>query len=255
SEFITSQCHQTRDSKSSDAAGTRASCRSRKKQDPMYFDNRIPGKCQEPTGLEQCCRGERPAAQDNHREGPEGPEWSFRVTPPVPVAISQATQPVPVPGVRDAARPDPVPFPDIVDAARPVTRSVSVAKHLDLSDMCPPPHCSPLQQTTEVPINAYERYLDIAPAESAFFGGVSLALLDMQRDTSVPATNTLLLLLILPLPAARGEPQRQHTSWALGGPIQFSWRVHGSGRTWAVSSLGLHRNPCGATRLSVLLAR
>ncbi|KAK1785019.1 hypothetical protein P4O66_018447 [Electrophorus voltai] len=99
SEFITSQGHQTRDSKSPGAVGTWASRRSQKKQDHVYFDdNKIPGKRQESTHLDQCCRGERPAAQDM-----------------MPVAILQATRPDPVPSVRDATHPDPV--PGIVDAA------------------------------------------------------------------------------------------------------------------------------------------
>ncbi|KAK1795997.1 hypothetical protein P4O66_009097, partial [Electrophorus voltai] len=79
--------HQTRDSKSPGNAGTRASRRSQKKQDHVYFnDDEIPGS-------------------------------------PVPVAIPQATQPDPVPSVRDAAC--------------PVTRSVPVAKQLDPSGLPP----------------------------------------------------------------------------------------------------------------------
>ncbi|KAK1803868.1 hypothetical protein P4O66_003813 [Electrophorus voltai] len=73
-------------------------------------------------------------------------EVNRRVTPPVPVAIPQATQPVHVPGMRDATHPDPVPVPGMRDAACPDpvpvpgivdARSVPVAKHLDPLD--PPP--------------------------------------------------------------------------------------------------------------------
>ncbi|XP_035383829.1 uncharacterized protein LOC113578081 isoform X3 [Electrophorus electricus] len=41
-EFVTSQLHQARDSKSPGAVGARVSRRSRKKQDPGYFDNDVP---------------------------------------------------------------------------------------------------------------------------------------------------------------------------------------------------------------------
>ncbi|KAK1796249.1 hypothetical protein P4O66_009324 [Electrophorus voltai] len=157
SEFVMSQHHQTRDSKSPGDAGTWASRRSRKKQDPMYFDDtEIPGKCRESTHLDQHCRGERPAVQDMSRQSEctDNP-WrgtrcalehncklpitrmsfgicregsvsvcSSKVTPPVSLTILQAIQSVPVPGVREAAQPDPVPVPSIEDAACPVPRSV-----------------------------------------------------------------------------------------------------------------------------------
>ncbi|KAK1788617.1 hypothetical protein P4O66_002688 [Electrophorus voltai] len=104
SQFITSQRHQTRDSKSPGAAGTRASRRPRKKQDHIYFDDdEIPGKRQESTRLDQRCRGSSLQCKT--------------VTPPVSVAIPQATQYGLVPGVRDAVHPDPV--PSVRDAARP----------------------------------------------------------------------------------------------------------------------------------------
>ncbi|KAK1791638.1 hypothetical protein P4O66_013639 [Electrophorus voltai] len=75
------------------------------------------------------------------------------VTQSAPMAIPQAIQsdPVPVPGVRDAARPgpftvpsmrdaiqpDPVTVPSVEDTAWPVPRSVPLAKHLDMSDLPP----------------------------------------------------------------------------------------------------------------------
>ncbi|KAK1786565.1 hypothetical protein P4O66_003017 [Electrophorus voltai] len=55
---------------------------------------------------------------ENCREGSMSVS-SSRVTPPVPVDILQATQYVPVPGVRDTTRPDPGPVPGMGDAARP----------------------------------------------------------------------------------------------------------------------------------------
>ncbi|KAK1799326.1 hypothetical protein P4O66_007575, partial [Electrophorus voltai] len=120
-----SQHHQSRDSKSSGNAGTRASCRSQKKQDPVYFDDdKIPGKHQESTRLDQRSRGERPAAQDVH---PTIGDAASSV--PVPGIVDAASS-VPVPGIVDST--SSVPVLGIVDAARPVTRSVPVAAPPDL---------------------------------------------------------------------------------------------------------------------------
>ncbi|KAK1795627.1 hypothetical protein P4O66_001123 [Electrophorus voltai] len=100
--------HQTRDSKSPGAAGTWASRCFQKKKVSVYFDDdEISGKRQESVCLDQRCRG-------------SGLQCKM-VTPPVPMAIPQATRPDPgpVPGVRDPARPDPGPVPGVRDPARP----------------------------------------------------------------------------------------------------------------------------------------
>ncbi|KAK1804003.1 hypothetical protein P4O66_003760 [Electrophorus voltai] len=60
------------------------------------------------------------------------PNW---VTPPVSVAIPQATQYDPVPSVRDAAHPDPGPVPGIVDSAS----SVPVSGIMDVTSSVPVP--------------------------------------------------------------------------------------------------------------------
>ncbi|KAK1804670.1 hypothetical protein P4O66_020059, partial [Electrophorus voltai] len=108
SEFVTSQRHQTRDSKSPGAAGTQASCHSWKKQDHVYFDDEIPGKHQESTRLDQHCRGEWPAAQDVCfcSQPPDLPPLNAAATPQDP--------PVPDPGVEAATPRAPMPH------ARPV---------------------------------------------------------------------------------------------------------------------------------------
>ncbi|KAK1794757.1 hypothetical protein P4O66_009963 [Electrophorus voltai] len=115
SESITSQCHQARDSKSPGASGTRASHQSRKKQDPLCYDyDEVPGK-----------HHEWPAAQGMicvilvSRREVFVSVCSSRVTPPIPVAVLQATLPLPVPGLKDATQSVPVAsppdFPDLPD--------------------------------------------------------------------------------------------------------------------------------------------
>ncbi|KAK1794076.1 hypothetical protein P4O66_010984, partial [Electrophorus voltai] len=115
-----------------------------KKQDHVYFDDEIPGKYRESTCLDQGYGWKRPVVQDVSRRS-ECTELlrgqfslcSSRVTQPVPVAILQATRPDPVPGM--------------VDATRPVTRSVPVAKHLDLLKL--PPLIAP-ELLDLLPLNA-----------------------------------------------------------------------------------------------------
>ncbi|KAL7846829.1 hypothetical protein SRHO_G00218090 [Serrasalmus rhombeus] len=69
-EFDMSQCHQAGDSNSPGAEGTRASCRSRKKakdHPALCMDDESSGTCLGSALLEQCCREERPAVQDEVR--------------------------------------------------------------------------------------------------------------------------------------------------------------------------------------------
>ncbi|KAK1797948.1 hypothetical protein P4O66_007996 [Electrophorus voltai] len=105
-------------------------------------NDEIPGKRRESTRLDRRCGGERPAAQDVNRRSECTDNLSniTRVTPPVSVPIPQTTQYEPIPGVRDAARPDPPgPLPGMRDAARPDLVPVPVVRDAARPDPFPVP--------------------------------------------------------------------------------------------------------------------
>ncbi|KAK1784690.1 hypothetical protein P4O66_003367 [Electrophorus voltai] len=108
SKFITSQHHQTRDSKSPRAVATRVSHRSQKKQAHVYFDDDdIPGSlnlylwlfCKPPSLIPV------PGLRDTARPDP------------VPVTVDVTTKNVP--SIRDTTQPDPGPVPSVRDSAHP----------------------------------------------------------------------------------------------------------------------------------------
>ncbi|KAL6487521.1 hypothetical protein MHYP_G00041470 [Metynnis hypsauchen] len=96
-----SQHHQAGDSKSPGAEGTRASRHSHKKAKDhpvLYHDDERSGKRLGSTRLEQHCREERPAAQDEVRRkehGPPVPLASAPHGPPVPPVSAPCGPPVP----------------------------------------------------------------------------------------------------------------------------------------------------------------